>query len=109
MKIKRMAVTMAVSLVMVGIASAGTVHRGRIEKRDARQQKRIAQGVNSGQLTPRETAVLEKKEAKLQKQEAHVRADGTVTKQERHRIAKKQSNLSKQIYRQKHDKQTTGN
>ncbi len=109
MKVVKQFAVIAMALTMAGVASASTVHKGRIEKRDARQQKRIAQGVKSGELTPRETAVLEKKEAKLQKQEAKVRADGTITKQERHRIAKKQDNLSKQIHRQKHDKQKTGN
>jgi uncharacterized membrane protein YebE (DUF533 family) len=80
---------------------------GRIERRDAEEQKRISQGVASGQLTPKEAASLEKKETKLQEQERKARADGVVTAQERHRIDKKQDNLSHQIYRQKHDQQTT--
>ena len=38
-----------------------------VERRANRQQKRIAQGVKSGQLTPKETINLEKREGKLNK------------------------------------------
>jgi len=78
----------------------------RIEKRAEHQQKRIAQGVASGQLTPRETARLEHKEAKVNKDIAKAEADGKVTKKEATKIAKEQDQASRRIHRQKHDAQT---
>ena len=57
-----------------------------IDKRQARQEQRIQQGVKSGQLTPREAARLEKGQAKVQRMENKAKADGTVTAKERTRI-----------------------
>lgn len=76
-----------------------------IDKREARQEQRIQQGVKSGELTPRETARLEKGQAKVQRMEAKAKADGTVTAQERKRIEHEQNVQSRRIARQKHDKQ----
>ena len=59
-----------------------------LDRREARQEQRIQQGVNSGQLTPREAARLEKREGKLQADEARAKADGVVTPQERARLQK---------------------
>lgn len=76
-----------------------------IDKRQARQERRIQQGVNSGQLTPREAARLEKGQAKVQRMENKARADGTVTAKERARIQREQNKQSRRIARQKHDAQ----
>ena len=51
----------------------------RIDQRQVNQQKRIAQGVASGQLTPQETANLQKRESKIAADEAAAKADGKVT------------------------------
>ena len=69
------------------------------------QQQRIAQGVKSGQLTPRETANLENKERGIN---GEVRADrnangGRLTGAERTKVGAQHANLSKQIYADKHN------
>ena len=76
-----------------------------INQRKENQQDRIANGVNSGQLTPGETANLESKEAGLNKEEHHMRADdnGKLTGADRAKLTRQQNHLSKQIYAKKHN------
>ena len=76
-----------------------------IDKRQAEQQKRIDQGVKSGELTGREAARLEKSQAKVQRMEDKAKADGLVTAKERKRIGHEQNKQSKRIAREKHDRQ----
>ncbi|MGH6625206.1 MAG: hypothetical protein ACRECD_01450 [Burkholderiaceae bacterium] len=77
----------------------------RVDQREANQQKRIDQGVASGQLTPREAARMEKRQAKIHADEAAVKADGMVTRAERRKLHREQDRASRAIYRQKHDRQ----
>lgn len=77
----------------------------RIDAREANQEKRIQQGVASGQLTPREAGRLEKGEARIEKAEARAKADGVVTGKERQHLEKMENKESKAIRREKHDGQ----
>ena len=76
-----------------------------IDKRQEMQQKRIDQGVKSGELNQKEAARLERRQERIQNMEDKARADGTVTRKERGRIHHAQDQESKRIYRQKHDRQ----
>ena len=89
------------------IASADETATPRIDRREARQQHRIAQGVKSGQLTPKETAHLERGQAHVERMEARAKADGKVTPQERARITRAQNHQSRAIYRKKHNLRTS--
>ncbi len=76
-----------------------------VNNRRENQQDRIAQGVQSGQLTPGETSHMENRERALN---GEIRADrnangGKLTPAERQRINRQQNGLSKQIYRDKHN------
>jgi len=77
----------------------------RIDQRQANQDRRIEQGVQSGQLTENEAARLERGQERVQKLENQVAADGTVTKKERVRVERAQNRQSRRIARQKHDPQ----
>ena len=78
----------------------------RINQRQYRQQQRIANGVNSGQLNARETYRLERREGHIPNYEAHARASGGgLNGRERYRIERMQDRTSRAIYRQKHDGQ----
>jgi hypothetical protein len=81
---------------------------GRIARRKASQQARIAQGSGSGELTARETNRLEKQEGALNKEVQGERAanGGTLTPGEKAQVNRQQNRLSRRIYRQKHDSQT---
>jgi len=87
-----------------GIASA---QEGRIQQRKENQQQRIANGVENGSLTPKETARLENKEANLNKEIRHDRKanGGNLTNNQKRQINRQQNRLSKNIYNQKHDGQ----
>jgi hypothetical protein len=77
----------------------------RIDQREANQEKRIEQGVASGQLTPRETKRLELHEKRIASAEARAKSDGKVTGKERKHLLRMESEASKDIALEKHDKQ----
>ena len=76
-----------------------------INQRKVNQQDRIALGVRSGQLTPRETAHLERQERGINRDEhAMRRADGgPLTRGDRRLINRQQNAESHRIYRDKHN------
>ena len=76
-----------------------------IPQRKANQQHRIAQGVASGQLTPRETARLERQEGDLNRQLKVERAfnGGKLTPGERAQAQRELNTESRRIYRAKHN------
>ena len=84
---------------------------GRIQKRAENQQDRIAQGIGSGALTPREATRLERRETHLNREVKDMRQDngGSLTNREKLRVNRQQNRLSRGIYRQKHDGQTQPN
>jgi len=79
-----------------------------INQRKENQQDRIANGVQSGQLTAGETSHLESEEAGLNKEEAGMRAEdnGHLTSADRSLINKQQNGLSNQIHQDKHNANT---
>lgn len=79
-----------------------------IDKRQERQQKRVAAGVNSGALTAQETANLEKREAKIEADKQAAKADGNVSKEERAKLQREENRASKKIYQKKHNARTAG-
>jgi len=79
----------------------------RVDARQANQEKRIEQGVASGQLTPRETLRLEREQKHVAVAEEKAKSDGTVTAKERARLHRMQNGASRDIRHQKHDAQGT--
>ena len=75
-------------------------------QRNANQERRIEQGVQSGQLTNREAGRLERGQARVDRTEARAGADGHVGAGEQRRIQKQENRQSKRIVREKHDAQT---
>ena len=94
-------------LAFVSVASASFAQTTpRVRERQANQQKRIAGGVESGELTAKETRNLEAREVKIQHDKREAKADGVVTAKERVKLHREQNRASRAIYRQKHDAQT---
>ncbi len=89
-----------VSSVPVFAGSNQTPH---LDKREANQAKRIAKGVQDGNLTGQEAARLQAMEAKLSADEAAAKADGKVTKQERKVLHQAANADSKAIHALKHN------
>src|SRR6266851_8363299 len=79
-----------------------------VAQRKENQQDRIANGVQSGQLTAGETANLEKKEVAINKETAADRAanGGKLTAAEKKQVNRQQNQVSKQIYADKHNATT---
>ncbi len=78
-----------------------------VNGRQCRQQKRIANGIQSGSLTGKEAYRLSKQQVRLNRRERQMRADGGgLSWAERARLEKQQNQLSKNIHEQKHDEQT---
>jgi hypothetical protein len=96
---------MAVMAIVLGASLSARA--AEVDRRERRQQERIAEGVDSGQLTPHETARLERKEARIDREIKRDRAanGGTLTPAERRKINREQNRVSRQIYREKHDAQ----
>jgi len=92
----------------LAIASLGAFAQDatpRVDQRQANQEKRIDQGIASGELTRREARRLEREQTVINKAENRAKADGTVTKRERVRLHRAQNHASRDIARQKHDRQ----
>ena len=78
---------------------------GSVNDRRQDQQQRIANGVQSGQMTAGETKRVEAREANVNRE---IHADrtangGKLTAQERQRVNRQQNNISRSIYRDKHN------
>lgn len=85
------------------VASAHTVNP-RIDRREARQQHRIVQGVRSGELTRPEARRLRAGQRHVHRMERRAKADGIMTPRERARIGHAQNVQSRHIARLKHNR-----
>src|ERR1700751_5178031 len=76
-----------------------------VNRRETRQQKRIAQGIKNGALSPQESANLEKQEAALQKTEQKDMAEhnGHLTKAEQRRPNLRENHISPSTPLDKHN------
>ena len=74
-----------------------------IHARQQNQEKRIENGVNSGQMTAKETLNAERREAKIQSDKHAAKADGVVTKAERRNLNRELDKSSKKIHHAKHN------
>lgn len=86
-----------------------TTPQGPIAQRKDNQQDRIAQGVQSGQLTAGESARLERQQQSINRQIAADRQanGGHLTGAERAAINRRQNRASENIYNKKHNGRTT--
>jgi hypothetical protein len=99
------------SAVLFGVAAssfAADEKEPKIAQRKENQQKRIANGVANGSLTPEETAKIEHQESKLNKE---VRTDGqanggNLPNNQKKRVNQQQNRLSRELYRDKHNGKT---
>ena len=76
-----------------------------IDERQMNQERRIDQGIASGQLNEREATRLNNQQERINKMEDKAKSDGIMTKKERARINAAQDRSSRHIARQKHDRQ----
>jgi hypothetical protein len=86
-------------------AVQNTNPKSEVGRRQEKQQDRIAQGIRSGQLTPRETAHLEGRETAINKEVKNDRVanGGHLTPAEHRQVNRQQNRASNAIYRKKHN------
>jgi len=90
-----------------GVVDPGHPRVNQVNRREARQQQRIGNGIKSGKLNSQQAAHLEKREASVQNREQKDMAkhSGHLTKAEQKGINRQQNRISKSIYKDKHPKQ----
>jgi hypothetical protein len=88
-----------------GVVDPGHPRVNEVNRREQRQQNRIANGVKNDKLTPQQTANLEKREASVEKRENKDMAEhnGHLTKAEQKGINRQQNRISHSIYKDKHE------
>jgi len=94
-----------VKMIIVVSTLSSLAMAAEVDRREARQQGRIAEGVESGQLTPGETARIEKQEQRIDNE---IKADraangGHLTAAEHRQINRQQNRESRRIYAAKHN------
>ncbi len=102
MKIINFAIGTLILILSVGYRAEAR----RDNKREVRQQARIHEGVQSGEITRREAHHLRKGQRKIDHMQRKALRDGEVTTDEKAKIEAAQDRQSQQIYDQKHDDQT---
>ena len=102
----KLAIVAAV-LTAVALPVTAQTNTPNIDQREANQQARIQQGIQSGQLTSQEANHLENGQAHVQAMEDKAKADGKVTRAERQKLIKAEDKQSHRIYRKKHNAKTT--
>lgn len=106
---KRILIVLALALACAAAAQAQEQGAAVETQRDANQQERIEQGLQSGQLNTHEAGQLEREEQHIDRQEAHdMKQGGALTPQEKAQINREQNQVSNNIYRDKHNA-VTGN
>ena len=109
MKTRLMILGAALALtVSTSIAQTNSVPAGEIAQRKQNQQDRIANGIDSGQLTAGETKNLERREANLNRNERQMRAadGGKLTAADRTDLNRQENHISGKIYQDKHNANT---
>ena len=96
-----------VTVVSLGLAlSSAPAFAQNLNKRETKQQHRIAEGIENGSLTPKETARLEHQEARIKELQAKDRkSGGGLNDKERTELNHLLNTESHRIYVQKHDGQ----
>ncbi|HSF68397.1 MAG TPA: hypothetical protein VLA67_13325 [Nitrospiraceae bacterium] len=92
-----------VTMLMSGVAFA-EAETPAIDQRQANQQQRIDQGIESGRLNEREANRLNKQQERVNRMEEGAKSVGIMTKRERARITAAQDRASRHIAREKHDR-----
>jgi hypothetical protein len=95
---KTLTIAVAALVLVSATAPAGVIH-----KRQKHQRARIREGVQSGELTPRERSKLRAEEKAIESEREAAQADGKITKGERRAIRHDQNRVSRDIYRKKHN------
>ena len=97
------AVTSVSALFLAATGFAAGPRTDEVVQRDANQQQRIEQGLQSGQLSTREAGQLERDETRIDRTEARDLKDGSLSKAEQTHLNGMENKASADINADKHD------
>jgi hypothetical protein len=102
---KRLSILVLVAAALAALSTAASAGTVRQERREARQEARIAHGLRSGALTRGEAARLMRGQARIDRMQLRARAnDGVIGPRERARIERAQDRQSRAIWRLEHNR-----
>ena len=94
-------ITLTLTLI---VSASTTVFASSINERQQHQRARIADGIQSGEITRQEGKRLAKQQRQIAIKEKRFRADGSLSRKERVKLQRSLSKSSASIYRSKHNK-----
>lgn len=96
----------AAPAITIAQTPAPAVQKQIIRQREFNQQRRIANGVRTGQLRPRQAARLERQQRSIHREARVMRArdNGRLTMHDRRVLTHRQNMASHRIYRAKHNR-----
>jgi hypothetical protein len=100
---KLLTLTLAATLGLPALAQTSQQSQANETQRDLNQQRRIEQGLQSGQLTTREAGQLERQEHHVDQMESRGAANGNLTPAEQARIEAAQNHVSQDIAADRHN------
>jgi hypothetical protein len=101
------AITLLSGLIFISfVADSAEARRDQLRQR--RQKARIAEGVQSGELTPNEARKLRRGQKRIDRAQERATADGVVTDKEKAKLERMEDRQSRKIYKEKHDNQDAG-
>lgn len=97
--------TLLLGLGLVAFCASGfsQTTKKKVNKRQVVQQKKINQGVKSGELTKKEAVQLQKQQRNINQTKKAAKADGVVTRKEKAIINHKQNKAAGNIAKKKHN------
>src|ERR1700754_3303179 len=107
MKIKILGGALVAMLAITSVASAQT-RTPVINHREHRQERRINQGVRSGELTRNEARHLRNDERRISHEKYMAKANGRMTMGERRHLRHEENRTSRAIRRDKHNDRFRG-
>lgn len=102
---RRLSFVASVFLVLFVLVGGAIGQPGEINRRIREMDRRIDQGVRSGELTRHEATRLRQELRSVRRDEARMRADGRLNRRERERLDRQLDRLGRDIFREKHDDQ----
>ncbi|MDY6879953.1 MAG: hypothetical protein SV686_06910 [Thermodesulfobacteriota bacterium] len=94
---------LVLTAMCIGFFFADVALAGRVGNRQVRQQKRIHQGIKSGELTGKEACNLERQQYRIQQSKRQAWSDGKMTPREKLRLERQQDRASDRVYMLKHN------
>lgn len=100
---KKMSVMLVPAVIIISGFFADIALADRVDNRQIRQQKRIHQGVISGQLTRREAWALEREQVRINRHKQRACRDGRLSPGERIRLERERDRASRPIFKLRHN------